>query len=100
MADWQRDTFLASMGLLAVAFLLVLSVVLVPSTAGVLAIISMLMVMLAGVLYAVDFLLIAYEIVTSKNDGGWKILWVALAWFFGPFGAAAYLFVARKERKV
>ena len=39
------------------------------------------------------------EIVTSKNDTHWKILWGIVCLVLGIYGLLAYLFIARKERK-
>ena len=41
----------------------------------------------------------AAEIAVSKNEGGWKAIWILVVLIFGVFGTALYMIAARKDLK-
>ena len=54
---------------------------------------------LSGILFLAGMVLLMHEVVTSKNDDGWKMLFIAIIFFLGIIGAAIYFVFGRKERK-
>lgn len=40
-----------------------------------------------------------YDILTSKNDSNWKLLWAVIILFVSLLGVLLYYFMGRKERK-
>ena len=40
-----------------------------------------------------------YDVLTSRNDSNWKLLWVVIILFANLIGVLLYYFMGRKERK-
>ena len=106
MADLARLSYFGGIACIFLALVSLLAFALWPALLGenelaswVLPIISMLLIVLAGLLVLAGSLLYVYEIATAKNDNTWKCIWIVAILVFGLLGAAAYELVARKERK-
>ncbi len=106
MRDYPALMAKAALGCLGIALLLVIFYAVAPaligenaSVMGILPVISMLLVVLAGLLAVGFCLALIYEIATAKNGGQWKVIWIILIIVFGFVGAAIYMYGARKERK-
>jgi len=104
--DYPVLAFKAAVGCLLLAILLILFVVFAPLVVGdnelvktMTPVAAMLIVILGGLLALLANLLLICEVAVSKNDGGWKALWIIVMVVLGILGAVIYLSVARKDLK-
>jgi hypothetical protein len=61
--------------------------------------ISMILMLLSGALLVIIPLIGIVEVATSKNDAGYKVLWIVVLLLFGILGLGAYLAIGKKGLK-
>jgi hypothetical protein len=64
-----------------------------------LAVSAMVLIILSGALAGLMPIFGVIEVLASKNDTAYKILWTLALFFLGFIGLAAYLLIGRKELK-
>jgi hypothetical protein len=51
------------------------------------------------IILEVFWLWMMFDVLTAKMDGGNKLLWALVVFFFNLLGAVLYFFIGRKQKK-
>ena len=102
-----RKIALAAVAMFFLAIILITSYIFAPIVLGqsdltstvliVLGTASMILIILVGFVIASLSLLGIVEVLTSKKDTSYKIIWTLALFFLGIIGLVFYLFIGRKE---
>lgn len=93
------SSLLAGIAMVLLAVLLPLAGVQAELVKNAFPIAAFALILAAALIMALYSLLTMAEIVTSQNDIGWRVMWIALILVFGIVTLAVYELIAKKDLK-